>query len=55
VLRTFSLPAGQDLERRYGRGEADRLYLIRPDGYVGFRCEAGDADRLARHLQHWLA
>jgi hypothetical protein len=27
------------------------LYLIRPDGYVGFRCHAGDGSQLAEYLQ----
>jgi 2-polyprenyl-6-methoxyphenol hydroxylase-like FAD-dependent oxidoreductase len=27
------------------------LYLIRPDGYVGFRCHAGDAAELVNYLQ----
>jgi hypothetical protein len=28
----------------------DRLILLRPDGYVGFRCLANEADRLEAHL-----
>jgi hypothetical protein len=27
------------------------VYLIRPDGYVGFRCHAGDEAELVNHLQ----
>ncbi|MDT5351342.1 MAG: hypothetical protein QOH91_4629, partial [Mycobacterium sp.] len=27
------------------------LYLIRPDGYVGFRCHAGDEAELVNYLQ----
>ena len=27
------------------------LYLIRPDGYVGFRCHAGDEAKLVNYLQ----
>ncbi len=27
------------------------LYLIRPDGYIGFRCPAGDEAELLNHLQ----
>lgn len=54
VLRSFELPECADLQRRYGRGRQARLYLIRPDGYVGFRCVADDAARVAAHLRHWL-
>jgi 2-polyprenyl-6-methoxyphenol hydroxylase-like FAD-dependent oxidoreductase len=34
----------------YGAG-TPTLYLIRPDGYVGFRCRAGDESQLAEYLQ----
>jgi 2-polyprenyl-6-methoxyphenol hydroxylase-like FAD-dependent oxidoreductase len=27
-----------------------RLYLIRPDGYIGYRCTLGEAERLSEHL-----
>jgi hypothetical protein len=27
------------------------LYLIRPDGYVGFRCHTGDEAELVKYLQ----
>lgn len=33
----------------YGAG-AECLYLIRPDGYIGFRCQPADIDRLTDHL-----
>jgi hypothetical protein len=28
----------------------DALYLVRPDGYIGFRCQPGDPGRLRAHL-----
>ena len=45
-----------------GRGEAwERLgvkatahYLVRPDGYVGYRCAGTDLGSLERHLARWL-
>ena len=54
VLQAWALPAGEDLARRYGTGAGDRLYLIRPDGYVGFRGTVSDAPRIAAHLQDLL-
>jgi 2-polyprenyl-6-methoxyphenol hydroxylase-like FAD-dependent oxidoreductase len=30
-------------------------YLVRPDGYVGFRCAGGQFDALERHLTAWYA
>jgi len=54
VLSVWLLQPGQDLARRYGSGPADRLYLIRPDGYVGYRSAASDAQRVAAYLQSLL-
>jgi hypothetical protein len=34
----------------YGASTAS-LYLIRPDGYVGFRCHLGDEAQLVNYLQ----
>ena len=30
---------------------SDTAYVVRPDGYLGFRCAPADADRLAGHLR----
>jgi 2-polyprenyl-6-methoxyphenol hydroxylase-like FAD-dependent oxidoreductase len=37
------------LHQAYGAG-AECLYVIRPDGYVGYRCQPADADRLMAYL-----
>jgi hypothetical protein len=42
-----------DLEHRYGAG-AQCLYLIRPDGYIGFRSQPVNGDALFKHLEHLL-
>ncbi|MBK6672251.1 MAG: FAD-dependent monooxygenase [Proteobacteria bacterium] len=55
VLASHLLPAGADLARRYGSGSADRLYLIRPDGYVACRAALENAPAIASHLGRWLA
>lgn len=51
ILRSHALPRSKRLERYYGRHDKGRLYLIRPDGYIGYRCLATEADRLGDHLQ----
>ena len=37
------------LHHRYG-ARAECLYLVRPDGYVGYRCEPADFERLSAYL-----
>ena len=39
-----------DLEQRYG-AEAECLFLIRPDGYIGFRSQPAEMDPLSAHLE----
>jgi 2-polyprenyl-6-methoxyphenol hydroxylase-like FAD-dependent oxidoreductase len=39
-----------DLEHRYG-AEAECLFLLRPDGYIGFRSQPAEIEPLERHLQ----
>ena len=48
------LPPSAELLRRYGESERDRLVLLRPDGYVGFRCLATELPRLEAHLTDWF-
>lgn len=43
-----------DLDRRYGAADQSTLCLIRPDGYIGFRCRLGEHQRLAEHLARRL-
>jgi NADPH-dependent dioxygenase len=43
------------LAARYGASGDDRLLLIRPDGYVGFRCNASDVAALEARLSEWFA
>lgn len=38
-----------DLHHRYGAG-SESLYLIRPDGYVGYRSQPAEGDRLFAYL-----
>lgn len=45
----FLLDPQQALHKRYG-SSGPRLYLIRPDGYVGFRSSLADSDPLRAYL-----
>jgi hypothetical protein len=36
---------------RYGVGDAGALYLVRPDGYIGWRSPGTDPAGLIDHLQ----
>jgi 2-polyprenyl-6-methoxyphenol hydroxylase-like FAD-dependent oxidoreductase len=41
--------------RRFG-ARSECLYLVRPDGYVGYRCQPADGERLERYLAaHFVA
>lgn len=44
------LDPGHSLHNRYGAG-MPCLYLIRPDGYVGYRSQPADAERLFAYLK----
>ena len=39
---------------RYGRSDAGRLFLVRPDGYISFRCKLREKEHLFAHLGQWL-
>lgn len=49
-LRTHPLECEGPLGLVYGEHIEPALFLIRPDGYVGFRCGLSEADRLERHV-----
>lgn len=37
----------------YGEADAGQILLLRPDGYIAFRCELGESDQLFTYLTHW--
>jgi hypothetical protein len=45
-----TLPASEALSKRYGPRDG-RLFLVRPDGYIGFKCAAEDAHFLEEALE----
>ena len=45
-------PSGATLARLGARNGAQ--YLVRPDGYVGYRCAGFDLADLQRHMTRWL-
>jgi NADPH-dependent dioxygenase len=54
LLEAHVVPPSRSLAAQYGSDSRDRLFLLRPDGYVGFRCLASEAERLEAHLARTL-
>jgi hypothetical protein len=50
VLESRVVPPTAAVTRHYGVDERDRFYLLRPDGYVAFRCAVGEAAALSAYL-----
>lgn len=50
VLRVHDLGISPAFRVRYGLGEGAAVYLVRPDGYIGYRCRPGDIPRLGDYL-----
>jgi hypothetical protein len=50
VLAVEALPRSKALATRYGRGDG-RLILVRPDGYIGFKCAAAEVHMLETALE----
>ena len=48
------LDAGRELHETYNAAGAEALYLIRPDGYIGFRSQPVREDRLLSYLSDLL-
>jgi hypothetical protein len=55
VLAVETVPRSEALSKRYGPSDG-RLILVRPDGYIGFKCRAEEAhlleETLVRVLTH---
>ena len=49
VLSVETLPASEALSKRYGPSDG-RMFLVRPDGYIGFKCAASEAHLLEASL-----
>ncbi len=54
IAATHALERSDDVDRRYGVADDVRLYLLRPDGYIGFRCALGESAELESHLAGFL-
>lgn len=50
LIRTQVIDTEPALENYYGRESRSRLFLIRPDGYIGYRCLASESDQLDKYL-----
>jgi hypothetical protein len=53
VIGVEMLPRSENLSKRYGPGDG-RLFLVRPDGYIGFKCAANEARLLESKLASLL-
>jgi NADPH-dependent dioxygenase len=53
VVKTEVLPKSAALSRRYGASDG-RLFLVRPDGYVGFKSRVEEIRALESHLGEML-
>jgi hypothetical protein len=54
VLAVELLPRSEALSKRYGASDG-RLILVRPDGYIGFKCALGEVRFLEAALESMLA
>ncbi len=54
LMRCHALEHSAGLARIFGDAAEDRLLLIRPDGYLGYRCRVEAAEGLERHLESFL-
>ena len=50
VLAVETLPRSKALSKRYGPSDG-RLFLVRPDGYIAFKCSADEAHLLEAALE----
>ncbi|HUQ53829.1 MAG TPA: FAD-dependent monooxygenase [Gammaproteobacteria bacterium] len=55
VLELRVIASSPAFVQRYGASDDDQLVLLRPDGYVGFRCKAADVAALESRLHEWFA
>jgi 2-polyprenyl-6-methoxyphenol hydroxylase-like FAD-dependent oxidoreductase len=53
VLAVETLPRSEALSKRYGPSDG-RLILVRPDGYIGFKCRTDEAHLLEETLGRML-
>jgi len=53
VLVVETLPRSEALSKRYGPFDG-RLILVRPDGYIGFKCRAEESHLLEQTLERVL-
>ena len=62
VIHSHTFPVAGDgseggensLQARYGHSGGGRLYLVRPDGYIGHRCLLSEAESLDGYLSGFL-
>ncbi len=53
VIAIETLSPSEALSKRYGASDG-RLFLVRPDGYIGFKCAASEAHLLEASFEKVL-
>lgn len=54
TLQVYSLDNSPAFRARYGIGDTPIIYLVRPDGYIGFRCLPDEMPALEKFLAETL-
>lgn len=54
LVQVYHLDDSAAFRARYGIGDAPVIYLVRPDGYIGFRCLTDSIASLERFLEETL-
>ena len=53
-----NVPVCEDVEgsiyEQFGVGQHSALILVRPDGYIGYRCQPADGEKLMGYLRRFL-
>jgi hypothetical protein len=54
ILQVYSLDGSPAFSAGYGIGDTPVIYLMRPDGYIGFRCLSVEIGELEKFLAEML-
>ncbi len=43
----------EEVEQSYGRGDSGRMFLVRPDLYIGCSAALSEGEIMKQYLAHW--
>lgn len=55
LLETHVIAGSPDIDASYGARDEAELLLIRPDGYIGYRCTTAACEELEQYLDTYIA